>query len=135
MILDSERAVNGVRSDLRYMTTIHELFPAVQYDRDRPIVVDLDEDVLLEASGLAFQAACPSGGDKLLKQGFGLIRRSGVREAGAPSFSGIGEQSELADCQDVALDVEGGQVELAGAVLKDAHLDCLLRQVLRVSFR
>ena len=97
-------------------------------------VVYLDQHILAEASGLHFESGGLQKLDEFVDKRLRFLRRGSIGEAGAASFAGICEESELADDQNFALGVECGEVELIRLVGEDAQIGYLVSEILGILF-
>jgi len=105
----------------------------VEHDRDRAVVLDLDEHPRAEDAGCDLDAL---GGERRA-EGFvdrlGLLGRGRVGEARAVPLLGVGDQGELANDERRPAGVEQAAVEAAGLVLEDAEARDTAGEVPRAS--
>lgn len=78
-----------------------------------------DDHVRAEPAGLYGEAGGGEAVDKGAVEGFGEIGGRGGGEAGAGSFGDVGDQGELRDDEESAVDLLDGTVHPAFLILKD----------------
>ena len=96
--------------------------PAIQQDRHRSVVDQVDLHFGLKLSGFDRNAVSPQFGDKFFIEPLGFGRFCSLYKRRPSSLSAIAVKGKLRDHQHPATHFFKGQIELSGGIFKDSKL-------------
>ncbi len=109
-----------------------KIFLAVQQQRDRPVIDQMDFHHLLKAAAGYGQAGFLRLSDKQVVKRFGLFGGGGMRKGRPSSFPAIAPERELGNYQQRTMNVRQRKIEPALTIGKNPQVQDFLHQIAHI---